>query len=400
VEQLVNVNVDEDCVVVKETIENANVDAEVKEIVENVPQPCKSHLNMKEESSSSFVMIQIVEARNMKVCSDVSKTHPVGFVFRRNVMYRDSKGDYLFKTLPFKKSVSPKWNERFQVNVYDAETEVITIKFASDNKANLKALKNNKTYMGEVTFRLRSAVRDFDRPNLQFKWYNITDSNGNGNMGEVKIFIEFIDTRQVSKPTDFKKVSHIGFDGEGFSISNIPPAWKKFFKDHGVSKRSLEKNPEAAGRFIELLSKTESTQDIPFQVTQESQIPSATTEKYQPPPPPIPTPVVRESQLPPPPPISAPIIMERSQMPLPPPIPAPVVKVSQIPPPIPGQSEGKSDLLDHIRRGTELRKIQVPEHIPEEAMGILDTLTKAFEKNRKAINGEDDSDSTDWSDSE
>ena len=50
----------------------------------------------------------------------------------------------------------------------------------------------------------------------------------------------------VGRPTEFRHVTHIGYDPDGgFDVENIPEAWKRLFKEAKISKKLL-KNKEAA----------------------------------------------------------------------------------------------------------------------------------------------------------
>jgi len=355
-------------------------------------------------------------------------------------MERDPRGECIFKTQPCKKTITPKWNERFQINVHSAEEEVITVRFASDSKSNLKATKNSKTYMGEISFPLRSAARNFDRPNYQFKWYELTEATGGGSgtLGEVKIYIEFIDTKMVSGPTDFKQVSHIGWSADGgFDINNIPPEWKKIFKTVGISKRRLEENPELANQVLDIMNSTPDPSTIapppppqPGKTQQSAPQPTQTQSTPIPPPPPQLSGGGSNFQ-------AAPIV-NSGVAPPPPPPPAPIVNpgIAPPPPPPPGGSSGGGGggLLDQIRQGTTLSSgPSTPKPAPSGGGGLLDqirqgtTLTRVTETttappppsgggglmgalasalaaNRTAVAGDDKeeewSDADDWSDSD
>lgn len=50
----------------------------------------------------------------------LAKADPTCFVYRRKILDTGA-GDEVFKTGQAKKTNMPKWNEAFQVNVYDAE---------------------------------------------------------------------------------------------------------------------------------------------------------------------------------------------------------------------------------------------------------------------------------------
>ena len=59
---------------------------------------------------------------------------------------------------------------------------------------------------------------------------------------------------EISGPTNFSHDSHIGWDPvNGFDINNIPPEWKKLFKEAGVKKSDLE-NKETAMFLVETIA--------------------------------------------------------------------------------------------------------------------------------------------------
>ena len=46
---------------------------------------------------------------------------------------------------------------------------------------------------------------------------------------------------EIGMPTNFKHVTHIGWDDQaGFQTQNLPPEWKRLFKDAGIKKKELE----------------------------------------------------------------------------------------------------------------------------------------------------------------
>src|SRR3546814_13509026 len=89
-----------------------------------------------------------------------AKTSPCIFVFRRKVLDTGA-GDFVFKTNVCKKTITPKWNELFQVNVGDAENEIVSIKICSGKKFAAKG----KEYLGEVNFPKYSLDRKSTRLN-------------------------------------------------------------------------------------------------------------------------------------------------------------------------------------------------------------------------------------------
>ena len=46
---------------------------------------------------------------------------------------------------------------------------------------------------------------------------------------------------EISAPTNFKHITHIGWDeSNGFDVRNLPEEWKSLFKAAGVKKKDLE----------------------------------------------------------------------------------------------------------------------------------------------------------------
>jgi len=273
--------------------------------------------------------------------------------------------------------VNPKWNEKFQINVNDAESEIIVIRFCSGNKPVLKG----KSFLGEVSFALRGSVRDFDHPGYQFKFYPIAGKSDKGPdpTGEVKIYIQYVNTKSVGKPTDFKQVSHIGWSNDGgFDIQNIPPEWKQIFQKAGIKKKDLESNPELAREVFTVMNTAQDeAKEHGTQISLTQEVVTA------PPPPPPPGGMGGIGKTAPP--------------------PTPGVKG---PPPPPPKSEnmggGGSDrggLLTQIQnRDVTLKKVVVNENRESVGQGggtLLSTLQSALMNHRKDIEGDDEED--DWS---
>ena len=46
---------------------------------------------------------------------------------------------------------------------------------------------------------------------------------------------------EISAPTNFQHITHIGWDeANGFQVNNLPPEWKELFKQAGVKKKDLQ----------------------------------------------------------------------------------------------------------------------------------------------------------------
>jgi len=247
-------------------------------------------------------------------------------------------------------------------------------------------------FLGEISFPLRGSVRDFDHPGYQFKFYPITGKSDKGPdpTGEVKIFIQYVDTKSVGKPTDFKQVSHIGWSNDGgFDIKNIPPEWKQIFQKAGIKKKDLENNPELAREVVNIMNHAQEEAEEKGGSIQYNQEVKVGTNA--PPPPPM------MGKAPPPPPVG-------TKGPPPPP-------KSEIggAPPVPqlqhvetnsGGDEERGGLLQQIRQGTSLKKVEVNEGGRDGDGGggtLLSILQNAVSKNRKDIEGEDDEKEEEWS---
>jgi len=342
-------------------------------------------------------LIQIVEARNLKpMDGSESKTNPTAYIYRREIL-DDGKGEKLFNTSTMRKTVSPRWNEKFQINVNDCESEIIVIRFCSGNKPVFKG----KNWLGEISFPLRGAVRDFDHPGYQFKFYPVTGKSDKGPdpTGEVKIFIQYVNTKSVGKPTDFKQVSHIGWSNDGgFDIQNIPGEWKQIFQKAGIKRKDLENNPELARDVLNIMNTAQdeakesglNTVSINQEVKVTTNAPAPPQMGNAPPPP-------KMGNAPPPP--------KMGNAPPPPKVgntPPPPPKNEGTPPQEGGEVEstdgvGRGDLLKQIRDGTRLNKVVVNENRDSTTQGstLLSTLQNALLIHRKDIEGQDE-DKDDW----
>jgi len=380
--------------------------SETVDTSEQVPQPSKPPKRENSESPA-YVILQIVEARGLRaVDGSENKTNPTAFIFRREIL-DDGKGEKLFSTSEKKKTLAPQWNERFQINVTDAESEIVVIRFGNGAKGS--SVLKGKNFLGEISFPLRGSVRgDFDTPKYQFRWFPITGKQEKcpDPTGEVKIFIQYVDTRAMGKPTDFQQVSHIGWDPDGgFDIKNIPQEWKSLFKKANIKKKDLEDNPELQRQVLTIMQQAQGDAEaLGTQVSSSQFVPVVNA-----PPPPPPPSGGGGPKAPPPPPSGG-------GGPKAPPPPSPGLKA---PPPPPsggggqdmggddGGGGGRGGLLDQIKMGTSLKKVDINEsrksEAPESGGTLLSTLQNALMMHRGAIEGDDEEGgdeewSNDWSD--
>lgn len=247
----------------------------------------------------------------------------------------------------------------------------------------------------------------------------------------------------VSAPSGFRHESHIGWDkANGFDIRNIPPEWKALFKAAGVKKSDLQDGETVQfvmNTVADTLLQQQSGAPPPPPPSragpshQQYQQPQQQQQPYAAPPPPAsfsaPPPVPSRADAPPPPPArggAPPPPPPRDAVPPPPapsggppPPPPPAPGAPPPPPPVyaddgghaapaPSGGGGRGGLLDEIRKGKQLNKVDVEEMrkggpLPElsgaDKGGLAASLAAAMAARRGAVANEDgDAASDEWSD--
>jgi len=104
---------------------------------------------------------------------------------------------------------------------------------------------------------------------------------------------------EIGAPTNFKHITHIGWDeSNGFEVRNLPEEWKSLFKAAGVKKKDLE-NKETAKIIVQTLAENMS----PEEMARMPALPGITdNSKARAPPQPPPKPPARPGVAPPAPP--------------------------------------------------------------------------------------------------
>lgn len=356
----------------------------------------------------TYLRLHVVEAKGLK--GEQSKTSPSTFIIRRNPR-DDGSGEPIFATKPLKKTINPYVNELFHLQVKDAENEIFCVRFFNGDKPVMK------NCLGEVSFPLRAAARDFDSPRGKYAMFQLSsvqikEKKGRvrygADQGEVKIFIEYVDTRQTEGPKNFQHVSHVGWSDGQFNINNIPDEWKKIFKSFGIKKGELSKMTDS--------QRNEVFSHVNDYAQQHSQLPPEPayqqTQQQLPPPPvinrqpqshqPLPPPVQGGGRGPPPPP--PPPGQQQNSTPVQgggrgPPPPPPGQQQNSLPPP------SSSGPLGQIASGSfKLRPVsQAVNELPPPQQGggdLASSLMQAMASIRQDIAGKNEGEwsDDDWSD--
>jgi len=178
---------------------------------------------------------------------------------------------------------------------------------------------------------------------------------------------------EISRPTNVKHLQHIGYDPDkGFDVSNIPAEWKSLFIQAGLSDKDLQ-DQETAQMVIQTIQEHQMAAPPPV---------SAPPAPAPPPAPGAPAPVVA-------PPSGRPPVPSR-----PPPREAPA----------PAPAPAGSGLLDEIKKGRQLKKLE-DQPLPDigemkrgEQDDLADKIKKMMDARRQHIKSEpeDEDNNEDW----
>jgi hypothetical protein len=348
-----------------------------------------------------------------------------------------AKKSYFLKFVDLKKTV-PVWEQEFYEGfVYSApkpffhtlesDSVVYGLNFADETEAKnffaqVLHCKNTPFMTPEQKAQLKSSM-------IRKKEQNKKEAKKDKDIKKIKHFFAKIFGKdessaiELSAPTNFRHQGHIGWDPEkGFEVSNIPPEWKSVFVSAGIKKSEL-RNPETAKYVMNIISDAVASDSVaeptpsPHNVSTtandstsssssatSSTVPSASltapslssppqSPSSAPPPPPPPPPPPQPSQA------SSP----SESMNTTPSETTPAKKSSGLPTPPPQNSA----LLDQIRSGTQLRKVDLSRPMPdlsklapEKKKTLTETLASAMALRRAELEVDDTSTSADGDDSD
>uniref|UniRef100_A0A8C6VME0 WASP like actin nucleation promoting factor n=1 Tax=Naja naja TaxID=35670 RepID=A0A8C6VME0_NAJNA len=177
----------------------------------------------------------------------------------------------------------------------------------------------------------------------------------------------------IGTPSNFQHIGHVGWDpNTGFDVNNLDPELKNLFDMCGISEAQL-KDKETSKAIYDFIEKTGGVEAIKNELRRQAPPPPPPSRGGPPPPPPPhssgpPPPPARGRGAPPPPPSRAPISAPPPPPPsrpgtiVPPPPPnriyPPAPPVHSSAPLLPAPSANKAALLDQIREGAQLKKVE------------------------------------------
>ncbi|VFV18237.1 neural wiskott-aldrich syndrome [Lynx pardinus] len=148
----------------------------------------------------------------------------------------------------------------------------------------------------------------------------------------------------IGTPSNFQHIGHVGWDpNTGFDLNNLDPELKNLFDMCGISEAQL-KDRETSKVIYDFIEKTGGVEAVKNELRRQAPPPPPPSRGGPPPPPPPP-----HSSGPPPPPARG------RGAPPPPPSRAPTAAP---PPPPPSRPGSKAALLDQIREGAQLKKVE------------------------------------------
>ncbi|EFX81546.1 hypothetical protein DAPPUDRAFT_50104 [Daphnia pulex] len=202
----------------------------------------------------------------------------------------------------------------------------------------------------------------------------------------------------IGGPSDFKHISHVGWDpNQGFALDNVDPNLLKFFARAGISENHLK--DKATREFIYDFIDKHGGKEAAIPPPQRAPPPKmAPINNVAPPPPPVGAP-------PPPPPPPPPPSFGGPPAP---PVPSFVVSSPSLPP-TPAQPDVRGALMDAIREGHKLKSpvekkasvVAVSDDVME---GMAGALARALEERCRVIHsdsdesGQDPDEDDDWDD--
>ncbi|NXL90156.1 WASL protein, partial [Alectura lathami] len=187
----------------------------------------------------------------------------------------------------------------------------------------------------------------------------------------------------IGTPSNFQHIGHVGWDpNTGFDVNNLDPELKNLFDLCGISEAQL-KDKETSKVIYDFIEKTGGVEAVKNELRRQAPPPPPPCRGGPPPPPPPPP----HSSGPPPPPARGrrmfpppPPVHSSSAPPGPPPPPPPPASGSSAPPPppppppppgppppglpsevdhqLPAPAGNKAALLDQIREGAQLKKVE------------------------------------------
>ena len=211
---------------------------------------------LKEQPASGsvrgHVMLQILDGKAFPAADNNGFSDPYCVIWINDYTGKDLIQDskkaggtgYHVKTEVHKKTLDPVFNEQFKFNVSDPEGQELVLQFYDQD------FVGKDDFLGQVVFPLRSVARTID---------NITDkrfplAGVKKAQGDVRLILQYQEKGSISKPTDFKHTAHLGLNSQGvFDFKDLPPEWIQLFKNAGIKKSELTKDPGTAKLVMDVI---------------------------------------------------------------------------------------------------------------------------------------------------
>ncbi|KAB5542049.1 hypothetical protein PHYPO_G00086970 [Pangasianodon hypophthalmus] len=215
-------------------------------------------------------------------------------------------------------------------------------------KTEKRSVPQNEPTLPMATVDIRNPEINNVRYTNSYQVNNNLSSNFKKDKGKGKNKKKKITKSEIGTPSNFRHVGHVGWDpNTGFDLNNLDPDLKSLFDVCGISEAQL-KDRETSKVIYDFIEKKGGVEAVKSEFRRQA--PPPPPSRGGPPPPPAPI-----AQAPPPPP---PLSSAGGGVPPPPPPPPPPGPLPLNSAPPGSGSEGRSALLDQIREGAALKKVE------------------------------------------
>jgi hypothetical protein len=196
-----------------------------------------------DSDATASLEIEVYKARGLKSFTGQGVDAYVAISVKRNGVdfERVTKTDVVKS-----KSNEPEWYYRVKVNVFEAWREELELRVMQYYLLARNELFGSKTWP-------MSFFESSTNPNAEPSWFPLSGKLG----GELLLKFHWTLLKKaavISAPQNFEHKAHIGLTPSGaFEVKNLPPEWKKIFKEAGLKPADL-KDPENAKLILSIVT--------------------------------------------------------------------------------------------------------------------------------------------------